>query len=325
MLRGTDWHDSFNTFGTDHKKMRAATLQLLREKPHRVLHAIRRSLRTFFWESYAFTFMGPDWSRLLGYAFVFGIALGIARASRSAYDGFAVAVGGGIIASVPFVPPADCDLMRAYAATMPLQACLAATGIGALVRFVAPAFRKAPVYPVSLVETRPLSDDTPVIAVASGAVTLALVFLLPLGRSVIMRERAEFVQLTEKQPRDFPPGLTIHLVPDDAPCPFPNTVRIGDFLKRLGGLQGYIYPREAAWLSTLRPGISILSAGNRKIMLVATEKLQRADSRVEFDRFQVAWLPLAVDRDLHLPIPADATVDPPKTASASLDPDHADR
>ena len=128
VLRGTNWTDAYGQFGSDHAKIRAAAFEIVKKKPFTVLHAVRRTWRTFFWEAYGFIFMGPEWSRTLLYAFLFAVALGIARATRSAYDGFAVAVGGGILASIPFVPPADCDLMRAYAATMPLHACLAATG-----------------------------------------------------------------------------------------------------------------------------------------------------------------------------------------------------
>ena len=310
LLRGTNWNDSLNTFGTDQDRMRAATLELLRKKPFSVLHAVRRTWRGFFWDSTGFIFMGLEWSRLLLYAFLFALALGVARSSRSPYDGFSVAVAGGILASIPFVPPADCDNMRAYAATIPLHACLAASGIGALVRLVATAFRRTPPEPVRLIETRTIPDSTPAIATISGTLILALVFVLPLGRSVFRPENAGYARLSDKQLSEFPPGLGIRLVSDESPRTRVPDVRIGDFRMRLGGLEGFVFHEEAAWLANLPAGISIVAGSINEMILLPTEKLGRPGSRAEFDKFIVGSLHLTVDRELALPIPKDKTASP---------------
>jgi hypothetical protein len=310
VLRGTNWTDALNTFGTDHEKIRTATLEILRKKPYTVLHAVRRTWRGFFWDSTGFIFMGPEWSRVLLYAFLFGIALGIARASRTPYDGFSAAIGGGILASIPFVPPIDCDLMRAYAATMPLHACLAAGALGALVRLVAPAFRRKLPDPGRLVETQTLPDNSPVIATVSGALILFLTFVLPLGRSLLTPAVAECPDLTGRKPSDSVRGTAIHLVADDAPRPFVPNVRISDFRQRLGGLEGYIFKKEAAWLASLPAGTSIVAGSINEITVIATEKLYHPTIRAEFDKFSVASLHLAVDRELSLPISPDATAPP---------------
>lgn len=330
VLRGTNWQDAFNTYGTDHAKIRAATLEIIRKKPYTILHAIRRTWRGFFWESYGFIFMGPEWSRILLYAFLLAFALGIARATRSAYDGFAVAVGGGILASIPFVPPADCDVMRAYAATIPLHACLAATGLGALVRLLAPAFRRITSAPVQLIETRTIPSAAPRIAVASGSLTLILVFVIPLGRAVLTSEKPEYSAIggimgrpgdlqwyqaslegaaltSEKLSTEFPTGFSVNLVPDEWPRTRVPNVRISDFRSRLGGFEGYSYKKEAAWLTSLPPGVSLMNAGKLGVVVLPTDKLWHTGSHVELMYSNVGSLTVSRDRELTLPHAEGAT------------------
>jgi len=309
VLRGTNWQDAYESYGADHAKIRAATLEIIRKKPHKLLQGIRRTWREFFWESYGFIFMGPEWSRILLYAFLLSLALGVARATRSAYDGFTVAVAGGIFVSIPCVPPADCDVMRAYAATMPLHACLAATGISALVRFLAPAFRRSHSAPVQLIETRTTPGAGPRIAMAFGSLTLFLVFVIPLGRAVLSSEKPAYSEVSARPPSQFPRGLLINLVSDEWPRTCLPNVRISDFRARLGGM-GSFFENEAAWLAGLSPGVSLVTGGQHGILVLSTDKLVRAGSHVDFVYFKAGWLILSRDRDLSLPNSEDAPAVP---------------
>ncbi len=321
MVHGTNWHDAHDTFGNDHEKMRAATLEIIRKKPLSIVRAMRRAWREFFWESQGFSFMGTGWSRHLIYALVFAAALGLARASRSPYDGFTVAVGVGMMLSIPFVPPSDCDLMRAYAATVPLHACLAATGIGALMRLLAPAFRRGDTARVKLIEPLTPPSRAPVVAMAFGSAALVLIFVVPLGRAVLSREDRAYSSITatlEAQGNNalpagtvpftqLPTAFAIHLVPDDSPRPRVPNVRISDFRAKLGGFKGHIYQTEADWLMQLPPGTSLLNGCGLRLCLLPTEKISRAGSRFEHTGFRVGSLILFKDAELSLPNFDDAT------------------
>jgi hypothetical protein len=333
IIRGTNWTDAANTYGGDHDKIRAATLDLLRKKPHRILLAIRRAWSAFFWDLYGFIFMGPDWSRMLLYAFLFSLALGVARASGTPYDGFSVAIGGGILASVPFVPPADCDYMRAYAATIPLHACLAATGIGALARLIAPAFRKGRSAPVPLVATCTAKGSDSRTAVVFGSLMLVLTFAIPLARTLVSSEKPEYsviggigrtvdeIQkyqasrpglsgISGKLSTQFLQSLSIHLVSDDWGQTWLPNVRITDFRRGLGGFEGGLWKKEAAWLACLPPGVSLVNGGKQGILVLSTEKLLRAGSHVNFVYFNVGSLVLSCDTELSLPTFEDAAASP---------------
>ena len=319
MVRGTNWHDANDTYGSDQAKIRAATLEIIRRKPFAIPRAMRRAWLAFFWDSQGFSFMGLDWSRHLLYAFLFGIALGLARASRSPYDGFTVAVGGGILLSIPFVPPWDCDSMRAYAATMPLHACLAATGIGALIRLLAPAFRRGNSAPVQLIETRTIPSSAPVIAVAFGNLALFLVFVVPLGRTLLTpRNRGYPAVAGALEFRDansstgwtpfaqFPTAFSINLVSDDWPRTRVPNVRISDFRAQLGGFGGHIYKTEADWLARLPQGITLSNWSYLRLLVLPTDKIGRAGSHVTVTDFNVGHLRLSKDVELSLPNLEDA-------------------
>lgn len=332
-LRGTDWTEALKTYGTDHKKIRAAIFEHLREKPFSVLHAVRRTWREFFWDARGFGFMGREWSPLLLYAFLLALVLGVFRASRSPYDAFSVAVALGILASIPWVPPADCDSMRVYAATMPLQACLAAGAIGALVKLVAPAFRKNRPALVPLVNTVNVPAADSWFGVACGGLMLFLTVAVPLGRAVLSSEKHEFSPIggigdTADEIRQYqlsPPGISgvsrgpsteftkafaIHLMPDDAgPTRLPN-VRISDFRARLGGFDGFAPKKEGAWLAALPPGVSLLNGLKQGILVLPTEKLLRTGVHVDFHYFNVGGLILSCDTALTLPDPDIVAVRP---------------
>ncbi len=320
MLRGTDWHEAYAIYGNDHEKIRAATLQILRKKPSSVLRAARRAWREFFWGAQGFSFMGTDWSRHLIYASAFAAALGFARASRSPYDGFTVAATVGMLLSIPFVPPADCDLMRTYAATMPLHACLAATGIGAFIRLLAPAFRRGDTVRVSFIEPRTLPSRAPSVAVAFGSAMLFLVFIVPLGRAVLSREDRAYSSITTTLdarrtyavaegyapagatlPTQFPRAFAIHLVSDDATRTRVPNIRISDFRRQLSGFEGFIYKKEADRLRTLPAGVSLVMSDKARIFLLPTEKLLRAGSRFEMTDVAAGSLQVSKDAELTLP------------------------
>ena len=301
ILRGTNWTDAQNTFGQDHARIRQATWELLKKKPQLVLHAMRRTWRTFFWDSYGFIFMGAEWSALLLYSLIFAFALGVARAGKSAYDGFTVASSLGILASIPCVPPVDCDMMRAYAATMPLQACLAAGGIAALLRLVAPAFRKGNSESARLIEIPVASARDLQTYGAFSGVTLALVFVLPLGRSLLLPEKTDYVEIGSRPPNQYPPTFSINLVPDDGPRTRVPNVRIGDFRARLGGLDARIWHEQAVWLARLPAGISIVNGGGLGQMLISTDKLRQGDKPAEYKTYYIGFFTLSIERDLALP------------------------
>ncbi len=326
LLRGTSSAEALSVYGTDGAKLSAATWELFREKPHRALRAIRRTLYEFFTGEMPFSFTGPYVARLLLYAFLFAIALGFARATRSAYDGFSLTLAGGIIASVPFAPPVECDIMRIYAATMPLQACLAATGVAALVRLVAPAFRGDPSRPVRLIESNAPDSCQSGYAMGAAGLVLLLVFGLPLGRSFFTRESTGRVSLFEMARAQDSRGLAIHLVADDAPRPRVPTFRVDDFRRSLYGFGTGYFQKEADWLARLPAGTSVVSGGAAGLIIIPTEKLRRSDSRAEFDATYEGFMMLQLDRDVvpaaakkPATVPADERRDAPALQGEKMD------
>ena len=304
-LRGTSSAEPMSRFLGDEAGMRAAMWQILKEKPHRVLLAIRSSLVAAFENATAFMFMGPFLSRVFLYVFLFAAALALRRATRSACDPFAVAVAAGIIASVPFAPPVECDWMRIYAATMPLQAWLVAMGVGALVRLVAPAFQQRQVLPASIVDDRIHVRSSNGLALGMGCMVLALVFALPIAGSFRSQRESGFARITKESPARLPAGFAIHLVGDDAPCTDKPCLRLKEFHAGLYGLATGFSPKEAAWLEKLPPGITLVAGGQSGVVIVPTEKLHNGSSRSDFRQAWVGNILVAVDRDIPFPEPPD--------------------
>ena len=118
-----------------------------------------------------------------------------------------IALWVGLGASIPFVPRADADVMRVYAATIPLHALIAALGAGALGALVSTTIRKgaraAAESPEALGEMR--RDGFA--GVASSAVVVVLAFVIPITRYVYfpptVRNRS-FQRVAERPAGIFP-------------------------------------------------------------------------------------------------------------------------
>jgi hypothetical protein len=185
----------------------------------------------------------------------------------------------GILLSVPFVPPIDADLMRAYAATIPVTAAIAGVGAGYGWRWISRRRRVATRDP-------DVSDQ-----VAPGVGLLLVAFLLAGPLAVRLTARPSVLAAPECPEGQeafvvrVAAGARIDLVP--ARPPFQTrvpTVRIDDFRNGLDRLAS-LYPEIAAEFAGLEWGTTILHtadvvSGRLVWMMVRSEDLPSGDGPI---------------------------------------------
>lgn len=193
--------------------------------------------------------------------FVLAVAAGLARCwreRRQAWARLLLFAAGGFFASVPLVPPADADEMRAYAATFPVLAALAAVGGLFLASWAAARLR--PGREMAAPAATPAGADRPILMPALTAGYVALSVAAPLAlfaAGTPPRCAAAPCPAAEVEAclQGFP-GSAVQLVADDAArrssC---GRVRVADFRRGLA----FVPDRPlAAVLGALEPGATLL-------------------------------------------------------------------
>lgn len=213
--------------------------------------------------------------------FVVAVLAGLARCwheRRQAWARLLLLGAAGILASVPLVPPADADEMRAYAATFPIVAAVAAVGGAFAASWAAARLRPGlrPASPAGTASGEPRSTLGPALALAYLVVAVAIP---PALRAAGSRPRCGESTCPAPQVgaclQRFP-GSAVHLVADgDARHSSRGRVRIGEFQRGLA----YVPDRSlAAVLAVLEPGTTLLGGQDPtrpEVALVVIPKVVR--------------------------------------------------
>lgn len=176
--------------------------------------------------------------------------VGVLRKLREPRNSLLLALGVGILASVPFVPPWDADLMRVYAATIPCMALFPTMGLYSISCWFGQGSGDRAI-------DRNLSFKT--FSIFFGVLLASFVFLSPLAIKIFSAPKelnASIACPSEQFPAyiRLVSGSYIKLIKDDAiPSSHLLEVRVEDFKKGLHELR-LLYPDLAQGLSTLNPG-----------------------------------------------------------------------
>jgi hypothetical protein len=295
-----DWTLALKQFGTDRDKIQAALFERIKTTPSSVPIGMWLAWKAFFSNSIGFSFMGAGYAAVLQIITIGTFLMACFRRIPASPLVIAFCIGMG--ASIPFVPPADADRMRAYAATIPLQALVAGLGVSGicqLLQFAARRFvAKAEVPKPEIVD---VGSEMRVCA-SFGVALLTLIFVIPITRYVYFPNRvpAQTIMALSKRPQTIPSGFYINLIADSAPQTWVPNVRVSDFRRNLASL-GAAFRAEAAALAQLPEGVSVVGGGIELIIL-PSEKLHRADSTAKFNKVRVNWIRLAIDTELAIPI-----------------------
>lgn len=246
----------------------------VKENPWVIFRGISRSWLDFFGGSYQglgpFSFLRNPRIEviLLGLS---GLSLVCSFATWHRLYPVILAGGTGIILSVPFLPTADADLMRIYAATIPLMLLLPVfwvAGWGRLpARFLSlstpeAVLRRQECVPESETVHRLNYWALPYLFILL-AVPLFARFCAPIGATVRFEEKGAETELTV----DLDHTSWIELTPSPAgrDCS-PKKVLAGTFRGGMFGSFRGMYPKQAALLdSVARPGVVLAASGSTGI------------------------------------------------------------
>jgi hypothetical protein len=158
----------------------------------------------------------------------------------------------GVLASVSLVPPIDADSMRAYAATIPVTACLVAAGIGIFGK----VFGSNPENRVAAIEQDSL-DLSLSLSIALVGICIVLPPLLPpFERPPVQNKNLTCAPGDRNSVMVVGRGSFVNLIRDDeAQESYLPNIRISDFRKPL--VYGSGYPLLDRELLQLQPGQSI--------------------------------------------------------------------
>jgi hypothetical protein len=134
LVYGGTWKDAMAQYGNDRQAVWHAVGAQVIAHPFALFLGGARSLYGFLRQCYMFSFVERRWlNAVLHLAFAAGgiAALSMLRRDRRAWWLLAPLIG--LAASIPFLPPWDTDVMRIYAATIPLIALTVAVGVNASV------------------------------------------------------------------------------------------------------------------------------------------------------------------------------------------------
>lgn len=313
LVFGGTWTDAMNRYGNDRLGVWHAVEAQVRAHPLSLLMGGGRSLMAFARQGYLFGFVNARWLNIfLHLAFATGaiaVVLTLRRDRRAWWLFFLL---GGLLASMPLLPPWDTDNMRSYAATVPLIAFAAAVGVYA----AASPMRARGVGPRSPLPaafdgqtSQKPNGDTPVLGWASKGMLAAVVLLCalpPLLFHPVVLPATRSLEDTYRENRtegavSYLPGIALRLVSDSMPRSV-LTLRLADFRAGLSGF-GRLYPGEAALLASL-PADCVLLPGSHEFHFLAVDgshvpnsgRAQSIDLHFRF--IAEGWLLIAVDEAL---------------------------
>lgn len=324
LVYGGTWTDAMNRYGNDRLAVWHAVEVQLRAHPFSLLMGGERSLMAFARQGYLFGFVNARWLNIfLHLAFATGAVAVVLALRRDRRAWWLFFVLGGLLASMPLLPPWDTDNMRSYAATIPLIAFTAAVGVHAAAspvrrrRIGAGSTRTASAEGESSLQP---AGEAPGLGWTSKGMLAAVVVLCALP-PLLFRPRVlpptRSLEDTYRENRTdgsiaYLPGIALKLVPDSAPRGV-LALRLADFRAGLGGF-GRLYPGEAALLASLPAGCMLLP-GSHEFHFYAVDgshvpdpgRPQAIDLRFRF--VADGWLLLAVDEALLARSPALAAYD----------------
>jgi len=186
-----------------------------------------------------------------------------------------LATGVGIVLSVPFVPTPDADLMRAYAATMPLMFLIPAFSFAGwrawMERFTPDVSRsRRPEFRIQS-DADEESHNLNYCALPYLAVMLLLPqfsrFVAPISPAVTLKPKGPDIELT----LDLNRATWIELSPaGDSHTRSPQRVPADEFKRGIFGSFHYFYPKQADYLESIsRPGIALVCSGSTETAFLA--------------------------------------------------------
>jgi hypothetical protein len=249
----------------------------VRKDPSLVWKGMLRAWRAFFFSSvqgsgpFAFVIHG-EMERLLNNLALIGALICLIGVRRCPLDALTLALTAGVLASLPFAPSWDADLMRAYAVTVPALALLATRPMRVLSAILTAAsrFRR---------QTRPAAppvplepdENLPATVITTGAF-LAVALLPTLGVARLAR-CSPLVQIAPTAGVDhavlaLPPGNTLEVIDDDAPrARARRVVRRHDLIGNFG-FYAILYSDETDFLQrAAKPGVTLAPGGGSYVTL----------------------------------------------------------
>jgi hypothetical protein len=261
LVHGGTWKDAMRQYGNDRPAVWRSVEGQLLAHPLSLLTGGVKSLLGFAGQFYLFSFAGRRWlNAVLHLGFAAGVVSGLLMVRRDRRAWWLLAPLAGLVASMPLLPPWDTDVMRIYAAVIPLIAFTVAVGTYAATRAMRPAGS------VPGIETQgceaavgTLRVRLPSPAISLLSVTAALCAAAPLLRlrDLPPASTLEAAYAQGRPDAAFPyfPGASLHLVSDPAP-PVAGSLGVAGFRNGLGDYAA-LYPGEAALLAAL-PGDCVL-------------------------------------------------------------------
>ncbi len=185
---------------------------------------------------------------------------------------FAAAIG--ILLSVPFVPTPDADLMRAYAATMPLMFIIPAfsfAGWRACTGRLAPASSQRALQALGDANERSIGLNCCALLFVAVMLVVPLFarFVAPMRPAVTMKDKGSDIELT----LDLDRATWIELSSDGGSGRFdPRRISAAKFKLGIFGSFHYFYPRQAEFLEKLsRPEIVLACSGSTDTAFLALD------------------------------------------------------
>jgi len=204
--------------------------------------------------------------------------LGCCYRWRKSTNSLMIALTLGIVLSVPFVPPSDADIMRAYAATIPISAALPAL-------VFTPFFRAVK---LNLLLKTPSLDLEFKVPCFFGLALVFLCFIAPIATQIVSKP-SQFIEVScpnhvEPLYMKFRSGSVVQLVDDRAlqRTHLPD-IRLSDFRNGLA-VFGNIYSELTEELQQLGHSTTIMSGSDLKtsrfMILIAESRMMPANNAI---------------------------------------------
>lgn len=280
IVYGGTWKDAMRQYGNDRGAVwHAVGVQLLAH-PLSLLSGGAKSILGFARQFYLFSFAGIRWLNVaLHLLFAAGVASALVMLRRDRRAWWLLAPLAGLVASMPLLPPWDTDVMRIYAATVPLIGFTVAVGLHAMASAIrergsargshGAGFQAAQSTALSVTA----GVHLPALAIRLLFATAALCAILPpllrLSAAPPASTLEEAYALSSPSAAfRYLPHSALHLVSDTAPRGA-TSIRLADFTGGLGDFAA-LYPGEAGLLAAL-PADCILLPRDGRFSFVAID------------------------------------------------------